>query len=135
MILVCVPTPIDMAKSPDYSFIKEAAKTIGRSIKRGSIVVVESTVGPGTVETVVKTALESESGLKAGVGFGLAACPERSDPGTILRNMTNVTRVVGGDSERCADVVASIYEAAFGVKVIRMSDAKSANAVKLTENL
>src|ERR1700730_5812106 len=88
MILVCVPTPIDMAKSPDYSFIKEAAKTIGRSIKRGSIVVVESTVGPGTVETVVKTALESESGLKGGVEFGIHGYPVSTGVGRSLRKMT-----------------------------------------------
>lgn len=135
LILVCVPTPIDQTKSPDYSYIITAARTIGKSIRRGSVVVVESTVGPGTVENLVKTALESESGMTGGVDFGLAACPERSDPGTILKNMGNVTRVVGGDSERCTEIVASVYEAAFGVKVIRMSDAKTANAVKLTENL
>jgi nucleotide sugar dehydrogenase len=135
MILMCVPTPIDQTKSPDYSFISEAAKTIGKSMRKGSIVVVESTVGPGTVEKVIKTVLESESGLIVGVDFGLAACPERSDPGTILKNMGSVPRVVGADSARSAEIVAAIYETAFGVKVIRMSDAKTANAVKLTENL
>ena len=135
LILICVPTPVGATRSPDYSFIDAAARVVGRSMKKGSIIVVESTVGPGTVENLVGPVLESESGMKRTVDFGLAACPERSDPGTILRNMGTVPRVVGADTEGCAELVATIYETAFGVKVIRMSDAKSANAVKLTENL
>lgn len=135
IVLICVPTPIDATMSPDYSYVRAAAATIGKSLAKGAVVVVESTVGPGTVEGVVKGVLESESGMRCGTDFGLAACPERSDPGSILKNMGNVPRVVGGDSPRTTEVVAAVYEAAFGVKVIRMSDAKTANAVKLTENL
>ena len=135
LFILCVPTPVDRTKTPDYSYIEAAARALGPSMRRGSIVVVESTVGPGTVENLVGPVLEKESGLRRGVDFGLASCPERSDPGTILKNMGSTTRIVGADTEHCAELVAAVYEAAFGVRVIRMSDAKSANAVKLTENL
>jgi nucleotide sugar dehydrogenase len=104
-------------------------------MRSGSIVVVESTVGPGTVEGLVKDVLESASGMRAGVDFGLAACPERSDPGNIIKNLGAVPRIIGAESERTAEIVAGIYESAFGVKVVRVSNPKTANAVKLTENL
>jgi len=135
LIIICVPTPIDQAKSPDYSYIVSAAKEVGASLRSGSIVVVESTVGPGTVEGLVKDVLEAASGLRAGIDFGLAACPERSDPGSIMMNLGAVPRIIGGDSERTTEIVAAIYESSFGVKVVRVSNPKTANAVKLTENL
>lgn len=135
LIIICVPTPIDSTKSPDYSCIISAAKEVGSALRSGSIVVVESTVGPGTVEGLVRDVLEKASGMRAGVDFGLAACPERSDPGSIIKNLGTVPRIIGADSERTTEVVAAIYESAFGVKVVRVSNAKTANAVKLTENL
>ncbi len=135
MIIICVPTPIDDAKSPDYGYIVSAAEEVGASIRAGSIAVVESTVGPGTVEGLVKDVLETTSGMTAEVDFGLAACPERSDPGSIMKNLRTVPRLVGAESERTGSTVAAIYESAFGVKVVRLSNPKTANAVKLTENL
>ena len=135
LIIICVPTPIDAAKSPDYSFIMAAAQEVGVSLRSGSIVVVESTVGPGTVEGLVKDVLETASGMTSEVDFGLAACPERSDPGSIMENLRTVPRLMGAESERTGALVAAIYESAFGVKVIRLSNPKTANAVKLTENL
>jgi len=134
-IVISVPTPVDDTKVPDYSAVRSAAQAIGRSLQRGSVVIVESTVGPGTVEEVVQPILEKESGLKAGSEFGLASCPERSDPGSIMKNMVNVPRVVGATTPQCCDVVAELYKAAFGVKVVKLSSPKTANAVKLTENL
>ncbi len=135
MIIICVPTPIDATKSPDYSYIISAAKAVGGALRPGSIVVVESTVGPGTVEGLVRDVLETASGMTAGTDFGLAACPERSDPGSIMTNLGAVPRIIGATTERTADIVAAIYESAFGVKVVRVSNPKTANAVKLTENL
>jgi nucleotide sugar dehydrogenase len=135
LIIICVPTPIDDAKSPDYSYIISAAKEVGGSLRAGSIVVVESTVGPGTVEGLVKEVLETASGLRSEVDFGLAACPERSDPGSIMKNLRTVPRLMGAESERTGEIVARIYESAFGVRVVRLSNPKTANAVKLTENL
>jgi nucleotide sugar dehydrogenase len=135
LIIICVPTPIDGAKTPDYSYIVSAAKEVGGALRSGSIVVVESTVGPGTVEGLVREVLESASGMTAEVDFGLAACPERSDPGSIMKNLKTVPRLMGAESERTGAIVAAIYESAFGVRVIRLSNPKTANAVKLTENL
>jgi nucleotide sugar dehydrogenase len=134
-IMVCVPTPVHETKTPDYSAVQEASRTMGKLLRRGSIVVIESTVGPGIVEEMVRPILEAESGMKASSDFGLASCPERSDPGNILVNMKSLPRIIGGLDRRTTDLVAALYEAALGVKALRVSDPKTANAVKLTENL
>ena len=134
-VIICVPTPVDETKSPDYSSIERVSHTVGNFLRRGSVVIVESTVGPGIVEEKVLPTLEAESGLKAGKDFGLASCPERSDPGNIVQNMRSVPRIVGGFDTKSTDLVAALYESAFGVKTIKLSDPKTANAVKLTENL
>ncbi len=135
MVVICVPTPVDHNKTPDYSAVIGASETIGKSLKSGQIVIMESTVGPGTVEEVIKPVLERESHLRAGIDFGLASCPERSDPGNIIPNMKTVPRVIGAVNEHCEEIVASLYENALGVKVFRASNPKTANAIKLTENL
>lgn len=134
-VLVCVPTPVDSTKSPNYGAVKDAAHTVGRSLSKGSIVIIESTVGPGVVEDVLGPILEAESGMKVGPDFGLAACPERSDPGSIMKNMHSVPRIVGSTDQHCTDLVATFYEKALGVKIVKVSNPKTANAVKLTENL
>ncbi|MDA4123993.1 MAG: nucleotide sugar dehydrogenase [Thaumarchaeota archaeon] len=134
-ILVCVPTPVDETKTPDYSAVKSASHTIGKFLRKGSTVVIESTIGPGVAEEMVRPILEGESGLKAEEDFGLASCPERSDPGNILANMKSLPRIIGGMSLKTTDSVISFYEGALGVKAIRVADPKTANAVKLTENL
>jgi nucleotide sugar dehydrogenase len=134
-IIVCVPTPVDYAKTPDYSTVIAVCKKVGKLLRQGEVVIIESTVGPGTVENLIKPILESESGLRAGTDFGLASCPERSDPGNIISNMRTVPRVVGGINQHCTDIVADLYETLLNVKVYKVSDPKTANAVKLTENL
>ncbi|MDA4126121.1 MAG: nucleotide sugar dehydrogenase [Thaumarchaeota archaeon] len=133
--IISVPTPVDDRKSPDYSAVKSASSTIGRSLRRGSIVVVESTVGPGTAENLIQPLIEAESGLKGGRDFGLASAPERSDPGNILANMGTIPRVVGATDSRSLGVVSALYQTALGVKVIQVRNPKTANAIKLTENL
>lgn len=135
VVIISVPTPVDAGKAPDYAAVKETSHVIGRTMREGSIVIVESTVGPGTVEDLVRPILESESGLKAGRDFGLASCPERSDPGKIISNLHAVPRVIGAINGQCLGVTAALYEAALGTKVITVSSPKAANAVKLTENL
>jgi nucleotide sugar dehydrogenase len=134
-VIICVPTPVDAAKSPDYSSVRAAAETVGGNLDRGSIVIVESTVGPGITEELIGPLIEARSGMKMDRDFGLASCPERSDPGNIVENMRSVTRIVGSSDRRCTELVARFYEAAMGVKVIRASNPKTANAIKLTENL
>jgi nucleotide sugar dehydrogenase len=134
-IIICVPTPIDSSKSPNYGFVKAASRAVGKSLSKGSIVIVESTVGPGVVESILGPIIEEESGIKAGRDFGLASCPERSDPGSIMKNMHSVPRIVGSTDEHCTDLVATFYEKGLGVSIVRVSSPKTANAVKLTENL
>jgi nucleotide sugar dehydrogenase len=132
--IICVPTPVYETKTPDYSAVQKAARTVGKSIRRGSVVIVESTVGPGVVEEMVGPIVEAESGLKVGRDFGLVSCPERSDPGNIMQNMKSLPRIVGGLGS-ATDATVALYEASLGVKAIRVSDPKTANAAKLTENL
>jgi len=134
-VIICVPTPIDQAKAPDYSAVMAAAKTTGASLRKGGIVIVESTIGPGIAEEMILPIIEEKSGMKVGVDFGLASCPERSDPGNIVANMRSVPRIVGSTAPKCTELVAALYESALGVKVIKASNPKTANAIKLTENL
>ena len=135
VVIISVPTPVDDRKTPDYTAVKAASAGIGKSLQRGSIVVVESTVGPGTVENLIQPILEAESGLKAGRDFGLASAPERSDPGNILANMKSVPRVVGATDRRTLKAISALYRAVLGVDVLQARNPKTANAIKLTENL
>ncbi len=134
-VIVCVPTPVHETKTPDYTAVQEASKTIGKLLRKGSTVVVESTIGPGIAEKMIKPIIESESKMKVGQDIGLASCPERSDPGNIMMNMKSLPRIIGGLGGKTTDLVVALYEAVLGVKAIRVSDPKTANAVKLTENL
>jgi len=134
VVMVCVPTPVDENRVPDYSAIRSACRTIALNMRKGCIIAIESTVGPGAVESLITPILES-GGFKAGVDFGLASCPERADPSRILECLKTVPRVVGGINDKSAKVIATIYREAYGVKVITVSDPKTANAVKLTENI
>ena len=134
-IIICVPTPVDQTKSPDYAAVTAASRTAGESLRRGSVVIIESTIGPGIAEDIILPILEEESGMKGGVEFGLASCPERSDPGNIVANMGSVPRIVGSTDPKCTELVSALYESALGVKVIKASNPKTANAIKLTENL
>jgi nucleotide sugar dehydrogenase len=134
-IVVCVPTPVDANKSPNYDAVRRVSETVGKFLSKGSIVIVESTVGPGVVEDLVGSTIERESGLKQGVDFGLASCPERSDPGSIMKNMHAVPRIVGCTDGNTADLVAALYKEGLNVPVVKVSNPKTANAVKLTENL
>jgi len=135
VVIVCVPTPVDESKVPDYSAVKITCGQIARALRKNSLVIVESTVGPGTVEDLVVPLLEGGTKMKAGVDFGVASCPERADPGRILQNIRVVPRVVGGIDAKSAEVAAALYEAVLGVKVVTVSSPRTANAVKLTENL
>jgi nucleotide sugar dehydrogenase len=135
VLIICVPTPIDSLKEPIYSQVEAACISVGKGLRKGSLVIVESTVGPGTVENFLAPLLEDASGMRAGEDFGLASCPERADPGSILENLRKVPRIVGGIDGRSTRAAAALYRAAMGVKVVEMSNPKSANAVKLTENI
>ncbi len=135
VIIVCVPTPVNESKTPDYSYITSVSRDISQVLRKGVLIIIESTVGPGVIEGVVRQILEKGSGLIAGPDFGLASCPERADPGFIIGNMTKVPRIVGGIDKMSTDAAATLYQQILGVKVVKVSSPKVANAVKLTENL
>jgi UDP-N-acetyl-D-mannosaminuronic acid dehydrogenase len=132
-VFVCVDTPIGADKKPKLDILKSAVTTVARSIKKGQLVSIESTLPPGTMGSVVIPLLEKESGLKAGKDFLLCHCPERVMPGKLLNNMRKVERVLGGlDSEsikRGAYFYARIVQAE-----IHPTDLLSAEISKTTEN-
>jgi nucleotide sugar dehydrogenase len=133
--IICVPTPVYETKTPDYSAVMKASRTVGKSLRKGSTIIVESTVGPGVVEETVGPILEAESRMRVGRDFGLVACPERSDPGNIMQNMKSLPRIIGGIGAGWTDATVALYESALGIRAIRVSDPRTANAAKLTENL
>ena len=132
-IIICVPTPLTAEKEPDLSYIKNACETIARILKRGQFVILESTTYPGTTEEVVIPILE-RSGLKAGIDFGVAYSPERIDPGNREFTVERIPKVVGGINEECTEIAAVLYGRIIE-EVINVSDAKTAEAVKMVENI
>ncbi len=132
-IFICVPTPYDLAKAPDLSFIISAAEGIVPHLKRGHLVVLQSTTYPGTTDEIVRPILE-RSGLKLGDDFDLAFSPERIDPGNTKFNAINTPKVVGGvtpqATQRAADLLRRI-----GAPVEIVSSARAAEMTKLLENI
>jgi len=134
-LIVCVPTPVDESKKPDYSSMKSACQAISKGLRNGSLVIVESTVSPNTVESLVVPILEDNTGMQAGKDFGVASCPERADPGNILSHLKTTPRIVGGINAKSTEIAAALYKGALGVQVVKLANPKTANAVKLTENI
>jgi len=134
IILIIVPTPITKDKEPDLSYVVSAAEDISKSLKKGQLIVLESTVYPGVTDDIVKPILES-SGLKAGVDFGLAYCPERYNPGDTKHTIDNVNRVVGGITREWGDITKDVYSYVIKAEIKTVSDIKTAEAAKVIENI
>ena len=134
IVLIIVPTPITKDKEPDLSYVVSAAEDISKSLKKGQLIVLESTVYPGVTDDIVKPILES-SGLKAGVDFGLAYCPERYNPGDTKHTIDNVNRVVGGITREWAEVTKDVYSYVIKAEIDTVSDIKTAEAAKVIENI
>lgn len=132
-VCICVPTPLDVGRQPDLSFVKSAAETIKQYIHENMLIVLESTIYPGATEELVKPILES-SGLECGRDFYLAFSPERVDPGNSTYNTRNVTKVVGGCSKECTDVAAAMYEMVLDAPVFKVSSPAVAEMEKILEN-
>ena len=130
--IVAVPTPLTGDRQPDLDNVRAACRAIASHLRTGNLVIIESTVPPGATLKVVAPLLES-SGLKSGVDFALAHCPERVLPGTILREMVENDRIVGGIDGSSADRAAELYRT-FVVGNIYRTDATTAEMVKLSEN-
>ena len=135
MMLVCVPTPITKDMAPDYSYISDVANKVGKNLRKGQIFVMESSVSPTTIETIIIPILEKVSNLKCNSDFGVCSAPERADPGKIVQNFDTVNRVVGGMDKDVTKLVADVYRAVTKATVMEVSSAGTANAIKLTENI
>ncbi|GAB3407520.1 nucleotide sugar dehydrogenase [Massilia agilis] len=133
-IVVAVPTPVDIAHNPDFTPLEGASRTVGAHMKRGAIVVYESTVYPGATEEVCIPLLEKHSGLKWKDDFHVGFSPERINPGDKEHRLTTILKVVSGDDEETLERVAGLYESVVAAGVHRASSIKVAEAAKVIEN-
>jgi UDP-N-acetyl-D-mannosaminuronic acid dehydrogenase len=108
-VLIMVGSPIDEQKVPNYVNLKKACHSVGKGLQKGQLVILKSTVSPGTTKNLVKPILESESGLEAGEDFGLAFMPETIYEGHALYNFKVLPKIVGGITERCAQAAANLF--------------------------
>jgi len=133
-VILCVSTPVSQDKIPVYDHIIDASREVGKGLQKGAMVIVESTIAPGAMENLIIPVLERVSGLRAGRDFLAASCPERGDPGSIIRRFRKVPRIVGGIDERSMAIAAALYRVITDT-IIVVSNPRTANAVKLTENI
>jgi UDP-N-acetyl-D-glucosamine dehydrogenase len=129
---ICVPTPLRKTKDPDLSYVVQAVDAAKAHLKRGQLIILESTTYPGTTDEVVQPALE-ENGLKAGIDFYLAFSPERVDPGNQSYSTRTIPKVVGGVNAVSTDLAGELYGAIIE-KVVPVSSTQVAEMVKLLEN-
>ncbi|MDD5124972.1 nucleotide sugar dehydrogenase [Methylovulum sp.] len=132
--IIAVPTPVNQAKQPDLSPVINASKTVGRQLKKGDIVVYESTVYPGATEEDCIPVLERESGLIWGVDFNVGYSPERINPGDKVHTFKTITKVVSGDTAETLACVAAVYESVVTAGVHKAATIKVAEAAKVIEN-
>jgi UDP-N-acetyl-D-galactosamine dehydrogenase len=132
--IVTVPTPIDAANQPDMAMVFSASRTVGRALKKGDIVVYESTVYPGATEEDCVPILEQESGLKNGVDFNVGYSPERINPGDHQHRFENVVKVVSAQNDKTLEIVASTYGAVVAAGIHRAPSIMVAEAAKVIEN-
>src|SRR5687767_10998715 len=129
---ICVPTPLRKTKDPDLSYVVQAVDSVKAHLKRGQLVILESTTYPGTTDEVVQPALE-EGGLKAGEDFHLAFSPERVDPGNESYSTKTIPKVVGGVNKASTELAADLYRSIID-NVVQVSSTRVAEMVKLLEN-
>lgn len=133
-IIVAVPTPVDKAHQPDFSPLVGSSTSVGRHMKKGAIVIYESTVYPGATEEICVPILEKESGLKWKQDFHIGYSPERINPGDKEHTVTKILKVVSGDDADSLEKVAQLYETVITAGVHRASSIKVAEAAKVIEN-
>lgn len=134
VIIVAVPTPVDDAHQPDFTPLVKSSESLGKYLKRGAIVVYESTVYPGATEEVCIPVIERVSGMKWKQDFFVGYSPERINPGDKERTVTKITKVVSGDTPETLAKVAEVYGAIITAGVYPASSIKVAEAAKVIEN-
>ena len=133
-IAICVPTPLDKYQQPDISYVKKSTMDVSKHLKRGTVVVLESTTYPGTTEELMLPILENGSGLKCEEDFYLAFSPERVDPGNKLFKTKNTPKVVGGVGKDATEVAAALYRSVLEGEVYTVSKPAVAEMEKILEN-
>ena len=134
-VIIAVPTPVTKSKEPDLSYVKSATETVGQNLKKGAIVVLESTVYPGVTEEIIAPILdlENESGLKCGADFKIGYSPERVNPGDEAHALNKITKIVAGMDEETTETLAELYSLI--TNVYKAKDIKTAEAAKVIENI
>ncbi len=138
IILICVPTPLGRHRDPDLSFVLDTTAAIARRLRRGQLIVLESTTYPGTTTGLMRPVLEEaglqRGGLRCGADFFLAYSPEREDPGNPRHGTAGIPKVVGGDGAEALALATAFY-ASVVTRAVPVSSPAAAEAVKLTENI
>ncbi len=134
IIIFMVPTPVDRRKKPDYSYVEKACREVGMGMRSGSLIIFQSTVGPGVTENLVKEALENASGLKAGIDFGLAYCQIRTASEQVLEDVATHARVVGAINQQSLKVACLVLGTITKGEIVTVRNIRTAEAVKLFEN-
>ncbi|KAB0675266.1 nucleotide sugar dehydrogenase, partial [Aureimonas leprariae] len=132
-ILIAVPTPLSKQREPDLSYVERTVEAIAPRLRKGHLVVLESTTWPGTTVEIIEPRLEA-GGLKSGTDFFLAFSPEREDPGNLDFSTSTIPKVVGGDGADALALASELYSALVS-KTVPVSSTATAEAVKLTENI
>jgi UDPglucose 6-dehydrogenase/UDP-N-acetyl-D-galactosamine dehydrogenase len=128
-----VPTPVTKSKEPDLRYVKSAAETVGKNLKKGATVVLESTVYPGVTEEVVASILERESKMKCGNDFYIGYSPERINPGDEAHTLDKITKIVAGMDDDTTERLAELY--GLITNVYKARDIRTAEAAKVIENI
>ena len=132
-VIIAVPTPVTKSKEPDLRYIKSAGEIVRENLKKGSVVILESTVYPGVTEEILKPILE-KSGLRCGTDFKIAYSPERINPGDEEHNIRTITKVVSGMDKETTDLVDKLYKKVV-VDTFKAKGIKTAEAAKVIENI
>lgn len=133
VVIIAVPTPVTTHKEPDLSYVLSAAQIVGRHMKKGAVVVLESTYYPGVTEDIVVPLLEKESGFSVGRDFKIGYSPERVNPGDKDHVIEKITKVVSGMDDETTDFLAGVYGKI--TSVFKAKDIKTAEAAKVIENI
>lgn len=134
VVVLCLPTPVYPNRQPNYEPLMGAVNSMSPFIRKGQLIILESTVNPGVCEEMMVPALEKGSGLRAGEDFLVAHCPERINPGDPKWNVSNISRVVGGMNKESLTAAVAFYRSILNAPVTEMQSLKEAEAVKVVEN-
>ncbi|WP_372639245.1 nucleotide sugar dehydrogenase [Fodinibius sp.] len=134
VILMCVPTPLNAYREPDMQYVEQTTRTISKYLQKGQLIILESTSYPGTTDELIIPILEKTTGMTSGEDFFVAYSPEREDPGNPQFNTAGIPKVVGAHGSDALAIAAELYDSIV-VETVPVSNNRTAEAVKLTENI